>query len=107
MAQLTARLKTFPPSATPKAGTEKVFHLSGDDSRTLLETLQQLPFTFRNACINGACGICRCHLDSGEIDYRGRIPTGLWEKDIANGYILPCIAYTKDDISVTEVRIEN
>jgi ferredoxin len=82
----------------------RILHLTIDTETTLLDALRQLPFEFRKACINGACGICRCRLQNGKIDYRDRTPTGLWDTDIADSYILPCIAYATTNLKVTNIR---
>ena len=74
--------------------------------RTLLEVMRDSQLPVRKACRNGVCGICQCRLTAGEITYHLREPFGLWEKDIALGYILPCIAYATSDIILDELTLE-
>lgn len=89
-----------------------VIYLQVDVQRYALrtdETLYQALFrhglTVRKACVNGACGVCRCRLVSGDVDYRARHPYGLDETALGEGYILPCIAYADSDITLDELRI--
>lgn len=71
-----------------------------DQGSTILETLIKHRFYVKKACINGACGICLMKLTAGEIDYAGRIPRGLNSREVSQGYILPCIAKCKSDITL-------
>ncbi len=77
-----------------------------DTDTTLLELMREIPLPVRKACRNGACGICRCRLKTGEITYLLRAPFGLWEKEINAGYILPCIAYAVSDLVLTDLTLE-
>lgn len=87
---------------------------AGDDSFTgecgentrLLEALSASGSLLRKPCRNGVCGLCRCRLVSGEITYQWRVPHGLWEKDIKEGYILPCIAYPLSDLVLDKPSLE-
>ncbi|MBR9909780.1 MAG: 2Fe-2S iron-sulfur cluster binding domain-containing protein [Gammaproteobacteria bacterium] len=72
---------------------------------TLLNLMHRLELPVRKACRNGACGVCRCHLLSGTITYHARQPFGLWQKDIAAGYILPCIAYATSDLELDQLAL--
>lgn len=67
---------------------------------------QYLPQPLRRACRNGACGVCRCRLISGEIDYGSRFPYGLWQHEIDDGYILPCIAKPISDVRLGELNYD-
>ncbi|WP_019529716.1 2Fe-2S iron-sulfur cluster-binding protein [Dasania marina] len=51
------------------------FSLQGRAGSSLLEQLYELPLPLRKACRNGACGVCRCKLSAGQIDYGHRVPT--------------------------------
>lgn len=66
----------------------------------LMTVIEAAGFKQRQSCLNGACGICRCRLISGEISYGHRLPSGLWQRDIEQGYILPCIAYKPSDSAI-------
>ncbi|MFY0666289.1 MAG: 2Fe-2S iron-sulfur cluster binding domain-containing protein [Natronospirillum sp.] len=72
---------------------------------TLYEALSRLGLTVRKACVNGACGVCRCRLVAGDVDYRGRQPYGLDETARGACYILPCIAYAESNLMLSELRI--
>ena len=80
--------------------------LDHNESNTLLETLQQLPLPIHQACRNGACGVCRCQLLKGEIDYGYRAPTALWQKHIDAGFILPCIAKVKTPLQLQAISLD-
>lgn len=80
----------------------ETLELSCDEETRLLEALAQANLYTRNPCRNGVCGLCKCQLVSGEITYHWRQPHGLWEKDKAQNFILPCIAYP-----VTDLKLEN
>lgn len=79
---------------------------TGDTQTPLLEILRNNQQAVRKACRNGACGICRCHLQSGTINYHLRQPFALWESEIEAGYILPCIAYLESDIQIDQITLE-
>lgn len=66
----------------------------------LLEAMRAIGLPVRKACRNGVCGLCRCRLVEGEITYHWKEPHGLWQKDIEQGYILPCIAYPLSDLAL-------
>jgi len=86
------------------SGEDKVWSFNEDDLLTSMRLHLMRPL--RRACKNGACGICRCKLVSGQVDYGARQPFALWEEDVANGYILPCIVKPVTDIELTEVSYE-
>lgn len=73
---------------------------------TVLDALAGAGLAVRKACTNGVCGLCRVRLLSGEITYHWRQPHGLWERDLQEGYILPCIAYAVSDLSLDELPLE-
>lgn len=79
--------------------------VQGETDRTLYENLEQQGLVLRKACVNGACGVCRCRLMSGAVDYRGRHPYGLNGGQQADGWILPCIAFPKGDLRLAHLRL--
>lgn len=91
MTEVTLQLDDTP-LATLTAHTEK----------SLFETLIDADILLRKACINGTCGVCRCRLMSGAIDYRGRYPYGLDDDEQVDGWILPCIAFPKTDLKLMQ-----
>jgi ferredoxin len=72
--------------------------VSVDQHSTILDALMKYNLYVKKACINGACGICLMKLTAGNIDYDGRIPRGLNNQEVKQGYILPCIAKCKSNI---------
>ncbi len=82
------------------------YNAEGDDEITVLEAIGALGLTLRQPCRNGVCGACRCRLTEGGITYHWREPHGLWDRDVKQGYILPCIAYVTSDITIGELSLE-
>lgn len=86
---------------------EDRYYVESDGESTLLEVMNTLKISVRHPCRNGVCGACRCHLVSGSITYHWREPHGLWEKDVVEGYILPCIAFTTSNLVVDQLSLDN
>lgn len=80
--------------------------VKGDTEETLFESLEGHGLSIRKACVNGSCGVCRCRLMSGAVDYRGRHPYGLNGGQQADGWILPCIAFPKADLKLSHLRLD-
>src|SRR5690606_10457710 len=78
---------------------------TGAPTTTLLEAMRNAGLPVRKACRNGVCGLCRCRLLPAEITYPRKEPHGLWQKDIEQGYILPCIAYPLGDLVVDGIPL--
>jgi len=51
------------------------------------------------SCRNGTCRACICKLEAGEIAYRIEWP-GLSSEEKAEGWILPCVAEARSDLSL-------
>ena len=81
--------------------------IQGDTEETLYDNLAEHGLVLRKSCDNGACGVCRCRLTSGAVDYRGRHPHGLNGGQQADGWILPCIAFPKADVRLNHLRLES
>jgi len=79
--------------------------LACDRETRLLEAMADAELYTRNPCRNGVCGLCKCRLVSGKITYHWREPHGLWEKDKAQNFILPCIAYPVTDVELEELAL--
>lgn len=69
---------------------QPAIELSHDE--TLLQALHRAGIIWREACLNGVCGVCACHLKSGSVHYATRKPHGLTSQEQQQGQILPCIA---------------
>ena len=79
---------------------------SASEDKFLLEAMRDAGLPVRKSCRNGVCGLCKCRLVAGEITYLWRQPHGLWEKHIAEGLILPCIAYARSDLVLDRIPLE-
>ncbi|MGH1372732.1 MAG: 2Fe-2S iron-sulfur cluster-binding protein [Cellvibrionaceae bacterium] len=88
----------------PQADASKEFLI--DSNTTLLQAMHEAQLPVRKACRNGGCGVCRCRLIEGEVDYRQREPFALWEKDKAEGIILPCIAYPASELVLDNLSFD-
>ncbi|MGD9660466.1 MAG: 2Fe-2S iron-sulfur cluster-binding protein [Porticoccaceae bacterium] len=82
------------------------YQVQANGQHRLLDDLASSGLPLRKPCRNGVCGLCRCKLVAGEITYQWRLPHGLWQKDIEQGYILPCIAYALSDLTLAAVSLE-
>ena len=78
--------------------------VSGD--LNLLEVMRKAGLNVRDACRNGACGVCRCRLIKGDITYHHRFPTALWKRDIEQGFILPCIAFPVTHVTLASLSLK-
>lgn len=76
-----------------------------DEETNLLEAMRQSGLSVRKSCRNGVCGLCKCRLVAGEITYHWRKPHGLWEKHIAAGLILPCIAFAQSNLRIDQIPL--
>lgn len=52
------------------------------------------------SCRTGTCRTCICHLATGRIEYRVDWP-GLSLEEKAAGFILPCVALPRSDLTLT------
>ena len=71
------------------------------DGETLLEAALRAGLSLPRSCRNGTCRACMCRLVDGEIDYRVEWP-GLTAEEKAEGWILPCVALAKSDVTVDQ-----
>lgn len=85
---------------------ERTIEFIADDKTTLLQLMRDAGLPVRNACRNGGCGVCRCKLVNGEIEYYQREPFALWEKEKADGIILPCIAFAKSELVLGQLSFD-
>ena len=80
--------------------TEAGLTYLGSEDENIIESLDKQGIQVRKACDNGVCGVCLTRLFEGEVDYGLREPFGLNQKELEQGYILPCIAHCKTDIKI-------
>lgn len=85
---------------------ESVLTVNSEVDTLLIKVIISLELPIKEACKNGVCGLCRCRLVSGSISYKSREPFGLWEKELEQGYILPCIAYATSDLRLDNIPLE-
>jgi ferredoxin len=85
---------------------DSLLRVTSSADQTLLETMIQQHVPVRRACHNGSCGICKCRLKNGQIDYYERTPFGLSQDQIEQSYILPCIAYPVSDLDVDNLTLK-
>lgn len=65
---------------------------------SLLSQLEQVGYRIPRGCGIGCCGVCKLRLNKGQVvmDHKG----GISDKDIEQGYILPCCSYPSEDIEI-------
>jgi CDP-4-dehydro-6-deoxyglucose reductase, E3 len=67
---------------------------------TILQAALDAELLVPYGCRDGACGSCKAHVLSGEVDH-GRAPlTTLTETDRANGLALLCCAHARSDMAI-------
>jgi ferredoxin len=86
----TFRVTLQPGGETFQAAADQTLLLAG------LAAGLALPWS----CRTGTCRTCISHLDAGRIAYRVEWP-GLSFEEKAEGFILPCVAEPRSDITLT------
>nr|WP_281385252.1 2Fe-2S iron-sulfur cluster-binding protein [Roseateles oligotrophus] len=74
-----------------------VFEAQG--SQSLLQAALAQGVALPSSCRNGTCRACICRLTAGRIAYRIEWP-GLSREEKAEGWILPCVAEARSDLSL-------
>ncbi len=72
--------------------------------RPLLDTLREQGVDLPYGCKYGGCITCAARLTSGEVDQRRQV--ALNNRQIANGYVLLCVARPVTDITL-EIGVES
>lgn len=68
---------------------------------SVLDAALRLGYDAPHACQQAACGICRGRVLSGKLHYEDDVrPYGLFEQEIADGYVLLCLAHPQSDAVV-------
>lgn len=80
--------------------SDKRLSYQGWTDENILQSLEKQGIQVRKACDNGVCGVCLTKLHEGEVDYGLREPFGLNQRELEQGYILPCIAHCKTDVCI-------
>ena len=72
--------------------------VSGDNQSTLLDQAESADVNIPYSCRSGKCGRCKTKLLSGDVKVLNN--QGLFENEIAEGYILACSSIPESDISI-------
>ena len=74
---------------------------------TVAEAAYRQKFNIPVDCLDGACGTCRCHCESGSYDMHPDmyIEDALTEAEAAEGYVLTCQMIPESDC-VIKVRLD-
>ncbi|MGC6526517.1 MAG: 2Fe-2S iron-sulfur cluster-binding protein [Paracoccaceae bacterium] len=75
-----------------------------DARRPLLDTLREQGVDLPYGCKYGGCITCAAKLTEGEVDQRRQV--ALNNRQLANGYVILCVARPKSDISL-EIGVES
>ena len=75
-----------------------------DARRPLLNTLREQGVDLPYGCKYGGCITCAAKLTEGEVDQRRQV--ALNNRQLANGYVILCVARPKSDISL-EIGVES
>lgn len=67
--------------------------------RTLLHSAEAAGIALPNACRNGTCRTCLRALHAGSVAYEIPWP-GLLPEEKAGGWVLPCVAYPRSDVTL-------
>ena len=70
-----------------------------ENGRTVLEAATQAKITLSHSCRDGSCGECKSRLLKGQVDQPSN-SDGISEKELAEGYILTCVAKPTTDIEI-------
>jgi ferredoxin len=75
------------------------FHqVSNKPGETILETIIKNNIDVPYSCKLGYCSVCKCRLESGQINIDD--DSILTKKEKQEGYILACQSYPKSDVSI-------
>ncbi len=70
-----------------------------DNECTVLDAAMQAKITLSHSCRDGSCGACKSRLLKGRVDQPKNLD-GISEKELADGYILTCVAKPATDIEI-------
>jgi CDP-4-dehydro-6-deoxyglucose reductase, E3 len=102
------------PWLPPKRRRTGEFHLlihpdnriiAGREGETLLDSALREDIAFPFDCRNGGCGVCKCALLHGRVDYGIHQPEALTADEIAAGKALACCAVPLSDVEFEYVPV--
>jgi ferredoxin len=70
---------------------------AADEPQTILQAALAAGLRLPVSCRNGTCRTCRCRVLSGTAAHTIEWP-GLLREELAEGWILPCVARAVDDL---------
>jgi len=79
--------------------------VAGHEGESLLDSALREDIAFPFDCRNGGCGVCKCTLLSGRVDYGIHQPDALTAEEIAAGKALACCATPLSDVEVEYVPV--
>lgn len=79
--------------------------VAGHEGETLLESALREDIAFPFDCRNGGCGVCKCTVLSGTVDYGIHQPEVLTAEERAAGKALACCAVPLSDVELEYVPV--
>lgn len=78
--------------------------ISVDQSQTILEAILSKNFMIPHSCRSGRCNSCKCKIIDGAYTTTDT-QLGLSKTEVAEGFVLSCLAKPTSDMVVTDVKI--
>ncbi|NJO39904.1 MAG: FHA domain-containing protein [Cyanobacteria bacterium CRU_2_1] len=98
--QVLTPTKPAPTTTAPAVNfCKSAKEIPADGNTTILELADQEGVQINNACRVGACGACKVLARQGKVRYDSQ-PMALTAKDQEAGYVLACVAYPVDRLTV-------
>ena len=106
-----ALLPWLPPKFRRKGQFHLLIHpdnriVAGHEGETLLEAALREDIAFPFDCRNGGCGVCKCVLLAGKVDYGVHQSDALSAEEIAAGKALACCAIPLSDVELEYVPVQ-
>lgn len=73
--------------------------LAAPRSLTLLDALELGGVDWPSSCRDGTCGTCMGRMKAGRVRYETEFIV-LSDQDMADGFVLPCVAYPESDVTL-------
>ncbi len=100
----------LPPKRARKQGFHIMLHPENRivpirDGERVLEAVLRDGVGMAYDCRNGGCGVCKCSLLQGEVDYGVYQKAFLTDEERAQGKFLPCVATPRSDVEIEHVPV--